>query len=257
MLVWKGRRERLFLPCDRNSLRMAQGTNGMVWRAGPTTWAKCYGGWNWERKCRLRTKSVFLLKLHILQHPRGDHQDAEETRTHHFLSDNQPQYLRSTSLLWAPHHTYFTFKTTSCVCKDTGQQRVSRESATSCTHKVAVGTLTHNSVLRQGWRSETHNSNGMTRSFLRKYALYHMFERRGWQEMRREQIRNDKKQHDTNRGCSGSSGNTLVSKCVKEIINEDAFSWLIMLQQGKKKKKSTLTSRRGCPCLIDSWFFLL
>lgn len=111
---------------------------------------------------------------------------------------------------------------------------VSRESADSCTHKVAVGTLTpqqqqqwtvaqrsprpasalcHNSVLRQGWRSETHNSNGMTRSFLRRYALYHMFERRGWQEMRRERIRNDKKQHDTNRGCSGSSGNTLVSKC--------------------------------------------
>lgn len=85
MLVWKGRRERLFLPCDRNSLRMAQGTNGMVWRAGPTTWAKCYGGWNWERKCRLRTKSVFLLKPHILQHPRGDHHDAEEARTHHFL----------------------------------------------------------------------------------------------------------------------------------------------------------------------------
>lgn len=265
MLVSKGRRERLFLPSDRNSLRMAQGTNGMVWRAGPTTWAKCW--WKWERKCRLRTKSVFLLKLHILQHLWGDRHDAEETRTHHFLSDNQPQYLRSTSLLWAPHHTYFTFKTTSCVCKDTGQQRVSRESATSCTHKVAVGTLTpqqqqrwprpasalcHNSVLRQGWRSETHNSNGMTRSFLRRYALYHMFERRGWQEMRGEQIRNDKKQRDTNRGCSGSSGNTLVSKCVKEIINEDVFSWLIMLQQGKK---STLTSRRGCPCLIDSWFF--
>lgn len=88
-----------------------------------------------------------------------------------------------------------------------------------------------------GWRFETHNSNGMTRSFLRKYALCHMFERRGWQEMRRERFRNDKKQHDTNRGCSGSSGNTLVSKCVKEIINEDVFSWLIMLQQGKKKKK--------------------
>lgn len=124
MLVSKGRSERLFLPCDRNSLRMAQGTNGMVWRAGPTTWAKCYGGWNWERKCRLRTKSVFLLKLHILQHPRGDHQDAEETRTHHFLSDNQPQYLRSTSLLWAPHHTYFNFKTTSCVCKSAESQLI-------------------------------------------------------------------------------------------------------------------------------------
>lgn len=125
MLVSKGRSERLFLPCDRNSLRMAQGTNGMVWRAGPTTWAKCYGGWKCERKGRLRTKSVFLLKLHILQHLWGDRHDAEETRTHHFLSDNQPQYLRSTSLLWAPHHTYFNFKTTSCICKDTGQQRVS------------------------------------------------------------------------------------------------------------------------------------
>lgn len=55
--------------------------------------------------------------------------------------------------------------------------------------------------------------------------------------MRGERIRNDKKQHDTNRGCSGSSGNTLVGKCVKEIINEDVFSWLIMLQQGKKTKK--------------------
>lgn len=41
----------------------------------------------------------------------------------------------------------------------------------------------------------------------------------------------------TQTGCSGSSGNTLVSKCVKEIINEDVFSWLIMLQQGKKTKK--------------------
>lgn len=124
MLVWKGRSERLFLPCDQNSLRMAQGTNGMVWRAGPTTWAKCYGGWKCERKGRLRTKSVFLLKLHILQHLWGDPHDAEETRTHHFLSDNPQQYLRSTSLLWAPHHTYFNFKTTSCVCKSAESQLI-------------------------------------------------------------------------------------------------------------------------------------
>lgn len=79
--------------------------------------------------------------------------------------------------------------------------------------------------------------------------------------MRGEQIRNDKKQHDTNRGCSGSSGNTLVSKCVKEIMNEDVFSrpereprlrrargeqvscaqvclvLLIMLQEGENQKK--------------------
>lgn len=102
-----------------------------------------------------------------------------------------------------------------------------------------------------GWRSETHNSNGMTRSFLRKYALYHMFERRGWQEMRRERIRNDKKQHDTNRGCSGSSGNTLVSKCVKEIINEDVFSWLIMLQQGKKNKKKKYPDKQERLSVFD------
>ena len=121
------------------------------------------------------------------------------------------------------------------------------------------------------------------------FISHPMVERRGCQEMRGEQIRNDKNQRfpagpqtrdaQVHGRCCNPSGNTLVSRCVEEIINEDVFSrpeggsrsqpgWVLtrLLCPGvsrtadhaaTQRTKSTLTGRRGCQCLIEGWFLTL